>query len=122
MGFGTGHHETTFLMINKMYDLNFSKKSVLDMGCGTGILSILSYKMGANNVLGIDIDEWAYKNSLENLEQFSSINGPKFYGLDINKDTLTLSKTNMDVSEFTEEGNIRIKNFSINKKINWKVL
>ena len=42
------------------------KKSVLDMGCGTGILSILSYKMGANNVLGIDIDEWAYKNSLEN--------------------------------------------------------
>ena len=62
------------------------------------------------------------ENSLENLEQFSSINGPKFYGLDINKDTLTLSKTNMDVSEFTEEGNIRIKNFSINKKINWKVL
>ena len=62
------------------------------------------------------------ENALENLEQFSSINGPKFYGLGINKDTLTLSKTNMDVSEFTEEGNIRIKNFSIDKKINWKVL
>ena len=62
------------------------------------------------------------ENALDNLEQFSSINGPLFYGLDINKETLTLAKTNMEVNEFTKEGNIRIKNFSIDKKINWKVL
>ena len=62
------------------------------------------------------------ENALENLEQFSSINGPQFYGLDINKETLTLAKTSMEINEFTEEGNIRIKNFSLDKKINWKVL
>ena len=62
------------------------------------------------------------ENALGSLEQFSSINGPLFYGLDINKHTLTLAKTNMEVTEFTKEGNIRIKNFSIDKKINWKVL
>ena len=62
------------------------------------------------------------ENALGNLEQFSSINGPLFYGLDINKEILTLAKTSMEVTEFTKEGNIRIKNFSIDKKINWKVL
>ena len=62
------------------------------------------------------------ENALGNLEQFSSINGPLFYGLDINKEILTLAKTSMEITEFTKEGNIRIKNFSIDKKINWKVL
>ena len=62
------------------------------------------------------------ENALDNLEQFSSINGPLFYGLDINKETLTLAKTSMEVNEFIKEGNIRIKNFSVDKKINWKVL
>ena len=62
------------------------------------------------------------ENALENLEQFSSINGPQFYGLDINKETLTLAKTSIEVNEFTKEGNIMIKNFSLDKKINWKVL
>ena len=62
------------------------------------------------------------ENALANLEQFSSINGPLFYGLDINEETLTLAKTSMEVTEFTKEGNIRIKNFSIDKKIYWKVL
>ena len=62
------------------------------------------------------------ENALGNLEQFSSTNGPLFYGLDINKETLTLAKTSIEVTEFTKEGNIRIKNFSIDKKINWKVL
>ena len=62
------------------------------------------------------------ENALDNLEQFSSINGPQFYGLDINKESLTLVNTSMEVTEFTKEGNIRIKNFSVDKKINWKVL
>ncbi len=58
---------------------------------------------------------------MHNLEKFSSINGPQFYGLDINTHTLTLSKTEMDVPEYTEGENIRIKNFFAGKKINWKV-
>ena len=59
--------------------------------------------------------------ALENLEKFSSINGPKFYNFDINQDFITLTKENMNISEYTEEGNIKIKNFFGNKNINWKV-
>ena len=66
MSFGTGHHETTFLMMNEMFSLNFKGKSVLDMGCGTGVLAILSKMLGSATTLGIDIDEWAYDNSKEN--------------------------------------------------------
>ena len=61
------------------------------------------------------------ENALHNLEKFSSINGPKFYGLDINNDFLTLTKEEFIVPEYTEEGNIKIKNFFAGKKINWKV-
>ena len=58
---------------------------------------------------------------MHNLEKFSSINGPQFYGLDINSQILTLNKTETEVPEYTEEGNIKIKNFFAGKKINWKV-
>ena len=61
------------------------------------------------------------ENALENLEKFSSINGPKFYDLDINKDILTLTKKDTNIPEYTEEGNIKVKNFFANKNINWKV-
>jgi len=61
------------------------------------------------------------ENALHNLEKFSSINGPQFYGLDINTQLLTLTKSEMDVPDYTEEGNIKIKNFFAGKKINWKV-
>ena len=66
MSFGTGHHETTFLMIRQMLQLDLIGKNVLDMGCGTGVLAILACKMGAKKVRAIDIDEWSYTNSLEN--------------------------------------------------------
>ena len=66
MSFGTGHHETTYLMINEMFKLDFKKKDVLDIGSGTGILSILSSMLGANTIIGIDIDENAFLNSQEN--------------------------------------------------------
>ncbi len=67
MSFGTAHHETTSNMIELMLDEDMKGASVLDMGCGTGVLAILSELMGAKSVLAIDNDEWAYNNSLENI-------------------------------------------------------
>ena len=67
MSFGTGHHESTYLMMEEMLGLNFNKKTVCDAGCGTGILSVLAVKKGAQHVLAIDIEEWAYRNALDNI-------------------------------------------------------
>jgi ribosomal protein L11 methyltransferase len=67
MSFGTGHHETTRLMMQQMAQLDLAGKAVLDMGCGTGILGILAARMGAAQVWGIDIDAWSYENAGENL-------------------------------------------------------
>jgi ribosomal protein L11 methyltransferase len=66
MAFGTGHHETTSLMVEQMLLLDFTDKQVLDMGCGTGVLGIMASKLQAKHILAIDIDEWAYNNTLEN--------------------------------------------------------
>ena len=66
MAFGTGHHNTTSLMLELMLDLDVSGKTVLDMGCGTGILAIFAAIKGAYAVTAIDIDEWAYLNCVEN--------------------------------------------------------
>lgn len=66
MSFGTGHHETTRLMIQMMQSVSMNKKQVLDMGCGTGVLGILAAKEGASQVCAIDIDEWSCQNTLEN--------------------------------------------------------
>ncbi|MFN8207110.1 MAG: 50S ribosomal protein L11 methyltransferase [Bacteroidales bacterium] len=65
--FGTGHHETTWLMIAAMFDISFSGKSVLDMGTGTGVLSILASMLGASAILAVDIDDWACRNAEENI-------------------------------------------------------
>ncbi len=67
MSFGTAHHETTALMISWLLDEPLAGKSVMDMGCGTGILAILAKKRGAAFTKAIDNDEWAYQNSLENI-------------------------------------------------------
>lgn len=69
MSFGTGHHETTHMMLQHILDTDFSGKSVLDMGCGTGVLAILAKKKGAAEVEAIDIDEWCYLNTQENVER-----------------------------------------------------
>ncbi|MEM6262812.1 MAG: 50S ribosomal protein L11 methyltransferase [Bacteroidota bacterium] len=66
MSFGTGHHETTRLMIRQMRGMDLAGKSVLDMGTGTGVLAILATKLGAHPVLGVDIDEWSVENAPEN--------------------------------------------------------
>lgn len=67
MSFGTGNHETTRSMIRLMRGLAFEGQSVLDMGCGTGILGILAEQLGATRVLGIDIDGWSIENARENV-------------------------------------------------------
>lgn len=68
MSFGTGHHATTFMMIQMMEEVDFTGKSVWDFGSGTGILAILAAKMGATQLLANDIDNWAYDNALENIQ------------------------------------------------------
>jgi ribosomal protein L11 methyltransferase len=68
MAFGTGHHATTYMMIRAMSQIDFQGKSVLDFGCGTGILAILAAKEGAAKVIGVDIQPEAIENSYEHAE------------------------------------------------------
>lgn len=68
MAFGTGHHETTSLIIGELLESDLAGKSLLDMGCGTSILAILARLRGADPCTAIDIDEWCVRNSLENIE------------------------------------------------------
>lgn len=69
MSFGTAHHPTTYLMLSYIADIDVQGLRVLDMGCGTAVLGILAAKRGASSVEGIDVDEWAYNNALENVQR-----------------------------------------------------
>ena len=69
MSFGTGHHETTHMMVQHLLNLNLENKKTLDMGSGTGILAIFAEMRGAMPIDAIDIDNWCYENSLENIER-----------------------------------------------------
>ena len=68
LAFGTASHETTQLIIKQMLEMDFSNKSVLDMGCGTGVLSILAAKLNAKDITAIDIDKFSYENTIHNAE------------------------------------------------------
>ena len=142
MSFGTGHHETTFLMINELYNLDLNDKSILDMGSGTGVLSIVASKNGAKEVVGIDIDEWAFQNSIDNAklnntENISFLNGDinliENQNFDIilaninrniiEKDIevyydLLVKKGDLLISGFLEEDVDFIINLSINNRFN----
>lgn len=74
MSFGTGHHETTHMMVQHLINLDLEDKKVLDMGCGTGVLAIFAEMKGANPIDAIDIDNWCYINSLENVDRNSCRN------------------------------------------------
>ncbi len=80
MAFGTGHHETTSLIIGELLDSDLQEKSLLDMGCGTSILAILARMRGATPCTAIDIDEWCVRNSLENIELNRVVNIDVFQG------------------------------------------
>ena len=67
MSFGTGHHATTFMMIQQMREIDFTGKTVFDFGTGTGILAILAEKLGASKIVAVDYDEWSIANAEENL-------------------------------------------------------
>lgn len=68
MSFGTGHHETTTLMIENQLTIDHAGKRVLDMGCGTGILAIMACKLGAASIVAVDIEDWTVENARENAE------------------------------------------------------
>lgn len=99
MSFGTGHHATTFLMIELMQSIDFKNKKVLDFGTGTGILAILAEKLGAASVVAVDYDQWSIMNCSENIaannckhitiEQKSNIQGGS--GVDIILANINLS-------------------------------
>lgn len=111
MSFGTGHHQTTWLMSRRLLSLEINGKQVLDMGTGTGVLAILAEKMGASHVFAPDIDEWAYKNAIDNCKLNNShavelglggvelLDGRKFDILiaNINKNILTQQFKNYEV-------------------------
>ncbi|MEC3965180.1 50S ribosomal protein L11 methyltransferase [Flagellimonas halotolerans] len=101
MSFGTGHHETTHMMLQHILDTDFSGKSVLDMGCGTGVLAILAKKKGASEVEAIDIDEWCYLNTQENVERNDCADIKVFQGdsslLDGKKYDVVLANINRNI-------------------------
>lgn len=67
MSFGTGHHETTYMMIQNQLEVDHRGKKVMDAGTGTGILAILASKLGADSVFAFDIEDWAFENLKENI-------------------------------------------------------
>jgi ribosomal protein L11 methyltransferase len=67
MSFGTGHHGTTYSVMQLMRDIDFTNKSVFDFGTGTGLLAILAHKLGAVTVLAVDNDDWCIENASENI-------------------------------------------------------
>ena len=69
MAFGTGHHETTYMMMQAMQALSWSDVQVLDFGCGTGVLAILAEKLGAEQIFAIDNDQEAVNNTLQNISK-----------------------------------------------------
>lgn len=66
MSFGTGHHQTTYLMSKSLFDLDLKDKTVLDVGSGTGVLAIIAHKLGAKEIVGTDIEQGAVENAIEN--------------------------------------------------------
>lgn len=68
MSFGTGHHQTTWMMTKALFELDSISENVLDMGTGTGVLAIIAEKLGAKRILAIDIEEWSAQNARENAE------------------------------------------------------
>ena len=111
MSFGTGHHETTHLMIEHLINLDLNDKTVLDMGCGTGILAIFAEMKGASKLDAIDIDPWCYENSLENIQRNKSKHITVFQG-----DASLLNKKKYDIIIANINRNILLQDLSTYSK------
>jgi ribosomal protein L11 methyltransferase len=98
MAFGSGHHQTTYMMTQFVMDSQISDKKVLDAGCGTGILGILAKKLGAQKVICVDIEDWAVQNAIENAQ--------------INDQTITVLKGK--ALQFNENFDFIFANISLN--------
>ena len=124
MAFGTGNHETTSLMIEHLQNLTMDGMTVLDMGCGTGILGIFASMLGGKTITAIDIDSWAFEsvvencrlNQIENLEAFigdASLLGNKKYDLilaNIQKNII-LQDIEKYISVLNDEGILIVSGF-----------
>jgi ribosomal protein L11 methyltransferase len=112
MSFGTGHHETTSMMISYLLEDDFVNCSVCDVGCGTGILAILAEKKGASSLDAIDIDNWCYLNSLENIKRNNSKKIKIFEG-----EISLLRNNNYDKIFANINLNVLLKDISIYSKL-----
>jgi ribosomal protein L11 methyltransferase len=112
MAFGTGHHETTYMMMQMMEHLDFGGKKVLDYGCGTGILAILASKLKANTIEAVDIELPSYENTIENAAINDVHNIIPFHG-----DLYTIQSRNFDVILANINRNIIMQSLSDLKKM-----
>ncbi len=111
MSFGTGHHETTHMMIQHLLKTDLTNKKVLDMGCGTGVLAILSEMRGAKPIDAIDIDNWCYLNTIENVERNNCYHISTYEG-----DASLLSDRNYDIIIANINRNILLNDIKIYAK------
>ena len=112
MSFGTGHHQTTYLMIRNQIKMDHKNKRVMDAGCGTAILSVMACKLGAKEVEAFDIDEWSVINGNEN----TALNGCK--NINIQQGTIEQVKLSgkFDIILANINKNVLLKEISIYSK------
>ncbi len=106
MSFGTGHHATTYMVMQLMKDIDFANKTVFDYGTGTGILAILAEKLGGTSILGIDYDDWCIENATENI----AANNCKY--ITIQKADTAKSSTQFDIVIANINKNIILDNMA----------
>jgi len=105
MSFGTGHHATTFMMIQQMKEIDFANKKVFDFGTGTGILAILAERLGAEKILAVDNDDWSIENTKENLERNNCVK------VDLKKADDASMNENFDIVLANINKNVILENF-----------